>query len=323
MKWLGSLAFVSIRSILLVLFIVVFVYYLVPRPASFSVAAQTEYLRVDISDINQPDWYLPAVTACVRRAQGETAIVSTDSICGSQFDEHKLKAVDVRFAVGYSLVFRGFEPGFVEVAVNRDDSAADVRLDGFDKASAPASVVLTSGSTLRIPFGEGDRPDIASRGVVVLGEHRNVTAGLMLRSADYEIRQKLGDRTYVVGKGEFLLGDRVHFVRHKESLIGCARRASDVQGFPANLMISSDRRFSAFDVVLTTPNECSAIVVTRIGASPTELPISWTSRLASDPHPAAFATLIGLLGALVGLSNAYLTPRDKDDKKPARRSRKS
>ncbi len=379
MEWVTSGVLLGVRVTLLIFFVAVFIFYYIPRPSSFSVAAKTEFLRAEVSDINQPDWFLPKVTACVRLdgsvqedEEADTVVSENSSeaietypdveeekaevnknekLCGEGFAEYKVNDGFVKFAPGYTLVFRGFKPGVIEVAVRQrqnpkkdetetEDSgneetssntaAIEVRIDGYDDEDGPVSEVLTSGSTLIIPFDATDRPDIAMRGFVDLGERPTASGGLLLRSADYEVRQEIWSTTYVVLKGQFLLGDKVNFVRHPRAQIGCKSSAAEsaedesetaedeVENteIAANIVISSDRRFAAFDVILTTPKACSGILITRTGATPTALPIPWTARVASDPNPAAAATLIGLLGALIGLSNAYLTPRGSGAKSP-------
>lgn len=323
MTWSKAVSTPYIRLFLLILIALVFVYYLIPRPSSFSVTARSEYLKVAVSDLNQPDWYLPAVVACIRPEDGSRLNRVGNTTCGPRFEEHSLEAVDLRFRSGYGLTFRGFEPGIVELAVDKDEDAAEVRLDGFDATGAEQSIALTTGSALRIPFNTGDRPDIATRGFVDLGERPSASAGLFLRQARYEVRQKMFDKTHVVASGQFLLGDKVNFLKQGCVLWLCAVDTGAIEEVAATVVVSSDTRFSAFDVILTTPNEYSAIGITRIGSDLTELPITWTSRLASDPRPAALATLIGLLGALVGLTNTYLAGRDQKPSAPPADTNKS
>ena len=328
MRWLhgfGRPAKPSIRFFriwLAVLFVLLALYYAAPRKQAFTVFASTEYLVVETVSSDSPDWELPQMEVCLRTdtpGQSSTDIAACDN---ALFEQHVLSDVALRWSGGYRLVLQGFDPSGLVVLVERDPSAEDVVVDGFkvqDQQSdedAPFGVAVTNGSLLRIPFLSGDRPMIPLRGKVSIGDVPSSRHGLLLREARFEIRQTLGltRRPVVVAEGTLFPGDRIGFARAKQPLwdrfASLFRPAPSEQAAPseditASLFVTDISRLSpAFDLVATTSSEFSSLRLTRIGSQPTIIPVSWTQRVAADTIPVALATLLGLLGTAIALSNA-------------------
>ena len=321
LDWARDRSAIIVRVCLLLIAIAAWGYYVYPRNSSFSVSAETEFLSVRVSDSNQPDWFLPNVAACIREEGG-----SEDATCGRGFRAVTLEDVELKFYQGYFLAFRGYRSEAIEIAVTMAPSAAEVRLDGFDPETGESiSEVLTNGSNLVVSLRSGERPYMASRGFAVLGERPGGSGGLVLRRANYEVRQTLGKRNpIVVASGQFLPGDQVNFLRDQCPFWLCFGDVPNAREIPATLVVTDISSSPAFDVILTTPSEPSVIGIARVGSVTSTIPVHWTARLSSDPIPASLATLIGLLGTALALSNVYLTPPGKpasDQTKRRARSR--
>lgn len=238
-KWVQSFLAHAIRNCLLVVAALCVVYYAWPRKSSLSVVSDTEVLRTYITDSGQEDWFLPIVHVCRPRTPNE--------VSPARFEKATLEFGEVRFSEGYTLTFRGFTEGFVEVAVAKHPEAANVILDGalaapqtpndpsngagpeaafcdsnattIESATAGEGITLTPGTNLMVPFPTDDRPLMVLRGVVDLGELADDSGGLVLHRARYEVRQRLWRfpfalRPVVVASGDAMPGDKINVVRN-------------------------------------------------------------------------------------------------------------
>lgn len=320
----------TIRVLLSVLFVGMVLYYVLPRKQAFSVFASTEYLAVDMVSNNAPDWELPSVQACIRKTDPVATGVDVLGCDPTRYEHYEMSEAFVRWSEGYRLVFQGIEPHAILVTIERDETAKSVILDGFSMHPEPGgqnqaqTPEITHGSILRIPITPQSRPLMPIRGRVTIGDVPNGTQGLILHNARYEIRQQLGlnRRPAVVAQGVFFPGDRIGFASEPHPYL---RPFSGLFGVPtaaapdvvASLFITDISRLTpAFDLVATTPPKFSSLRLTRIGSDPTIIPVTWTQRVVGDSIPVAVATLLGLLGTTMALTNAYLNAPQKKPHTP-------
>ncbi|NVO58197.1 hypothetical protein HW561_20600 [Rhodobacteraceae bacterium B1Z28] len=259
---------------------------------------------------------MPGVEACLRKEPGEHA--SELAWCDpSNFMGRKLGETAIRWMDGYHLTFRSFDKQWIEVLVEHEEGAKPVFLIGDEK--------IDNGSVLRIPFyHDYGRTVIPVRGIATIGEVPSATDSLLLQEGRYEIRQELGllwKYPNVVKQGTFFPGDRVSFaVQPKPGWrrwFGLAQTAGDTsKDVPAQMFIADlDPKDNGVDLVATTELKYSALCLDRVGVIEKRkcLPVSPTERLKEDAFPVALATILGLIGSLVALANAYIlpTPRPK------------
>ncbi len=313
------------RWVLSIGIIFVAVYYIAPRPMSFTVSASVESLHVNTVNEGSPDWALPVIEACLRRTEGvalsPTPVAPTDAECIDRLHVPvRISEPTLRWSEGYALTFEGISRETMRIVVRKSDDAEPVLIDGFasldsdEEVSAP----ITDGSILYVRWTD-ERPILPLRGRIRIGDIPNASDTLILREGRYEIRQNLGlnPRPVVVAAGELVPGDRIGFARNPPIWQRVAdfafERSSPDDDLIATLFLTDLSRFTqAFDVVATTRAEYSALRLTRIGVEPTLIPIPWTERLRADALPIGISTLIGLLAGLLALANTYFKPPSKD-----------
>lgn len=314
MRWILSIGIVFVA-----------IYYIAPRPMSFTVSASVESLHVNTVNEAMPDWALPVIEACLRKTDGvaltPTPVAPTIAECNDRLHVPvRISEPTLRWSHGYALTFEGISREVMRVVVRKGPDAAPVLIDGFasldsdEEISAP----VTNGSILYIRWTD-DRPILPLRGRIRIGDIPNASDTLLLREGRYEIRQNLGlnPRPVVVAAGELVPGDRIGFARNPPVWQRMANfafeRPNPDDDVIATLFLTDLSRFTqAFDVVATTRAEYSALRLTRIGVEPTLIPIPWTERLRADALPIGISTLIGLLAGLLALANTYFKPPGKD-----------
>ncbi|MEL7344621.1 MAG: hypothetical protein AAFN59_07150 [Pseudomonadota bacterium] len=307
-------------------FIFVAIYYIAPRPMSFTVSASVESLQVSTVNEGSRDWALSVIEGCLRRSektpQEPTQAVPTVTECNEDFYVPiRISEPTLRWSEGYSLTFEGLSLDTMRIVVRHDGDVAPVAIDGFATQDSDQDVsrTITNGSILYIRWTD-DRPILPLRGRIRIGSVPNMSDALILREGRYEIRQNLGlnPRPVVVGSGELVPGDRIGFARQTPIWQRIANFALERQAasddLVSTLFLTDLSRFTqAFDVVATTPAEYGALRLTRIGVEPTIIPIAWTERLRADAIPIGISTLIGLLAGMLALANTYFKPPSNKD----------
>jgi hypothetical protein len=320
------------------IFLFALIYYATPRQQSFSVFASTELLSVATVSENSPDWELPLVEACVRPQKGinlpNVGRAELSHCSGKLYTHYRLAEVSARWSHGYRLTFQGIEPNVIQLVINRDDGAPRVFLDGFatiwnnqrnefeTDPDTPVQVEITNGTLLRVPMPPDNRALMPTRGFVTIGVDPNGHSGLILRNAKFEVREKLAlnRKPVVVADGTLFAGDRVEFVKTPPPLIFSPGRlfgteSQEPEQHLSDVLVTDISRLEpSFEVIATTAQEYSALQLTRVGSTPTLVPVSWTQRVARDSIPAAIATLLGLLGTTIALTNALLNAGSRKGK---------
>ncbi len=284
------------------------VYYGIARKTSVSVSASTEFLAVETTGGDEIEWDLAKLEACVRTDTPSAQSESVKDCAPSLYEGRKLEDAVLRWPVGYHLEFRAYEPTYLEVHVTRTEGAATVLLDG--------TLEVESGTLLRIPF-QDQRPVLPVRGHVSIGNVPNRADSFILIQGEYEIREKplLGDAPIVVIEDSLFPGDRIDMTckrpvfRSRSEGVRCSENHDPaVDLFVTNL----DPRTPEFDVVAGSRADFSNLRLTRAGGLTTDIRVSPIRRIITDPLPLAAATLLGLVGTIIALSNAYLSsPREK------------
>lgn len=289
---------------------------------------------------NSPDWELPLVEACVRPTKeahlDKAGRAELNHCSGNLYTQYRLAEVSLRWIDGYELTFQGIEANVIQVVVNRDrdPDLKPVFLDGFATAwnpdrnefesepDKPVRVEITNGTLLRIPMPPNNRALMPTKGFVTIGVDPNGHSGLILRNARYQVREKLAlnRKPVVVADDTLFAGDRIEFVKVPPPLILSPSRLFDADArapkqHMSDVIITDISRLEpAFEVIATTAPEYSAMQLTRVGSNPTLIPVSWTQRVANDSIPVAIATLLGLLGTTIALTNALLNAGGRKEK---------
>lgn len=301
----------------LVLLLAVLVYYVPARPQSFVVSASTEILRIEMVDDGNVEWELPEIELCARIMDPTAPRRSELNWCSAdRYSSMRLQDAVVQWRDGYTLTFRSFAADYIDVLVERREDALPVRIS--------ETVEITNGSLLRIPVDHpAGRALIPARGYVTIGDVPNRSDTLLLREGRYEIRQNLGvfhRQSHVVERGTLFPGDRISFAGQEAPLWaqvfgGGDPGPKDTDTVVARLFLTELSPQSRwFDIVATTEPAFSALRITRVGGQPTLIAVSWTQRLLADALPVAIATILGLMGSIIALSNAYTAKRGPEAK---------
>lgn len=297
------------RLLGLILLLFLLGYYVPDRKQSFSVFATTEILHVDTIEDPGAEWELPEIQLCLR---GQTANGSDrlfewcdPSRYAASIGHNEI----IRWTDGYSLTVQSFEQGYIEIFVDRSEEAAPVWLSGNRE--------MTKGSIIRVPVKQdGVRALLPLKGYVTIGDVPNTSDSLVLLKGRYEVHQDLGlftSKSSVVERGTFFPGDRISFVENPGRpwvWQAAATGPETADNIPARIFVTKfDPAGNGLDLAATTQAEFSRLCRTRIGSQPACVQVSWMQRLGADLAPVALATILGLIGGLVALVNAYVATR--------------
>lgn len=316
---------VFLRFVVVAIFLVMFVFYAIPRQKAFTVSAITESVKVHTVTDSTTEWSIyEGLELCRPRkeplpeSQEEPATGSRedaldesedDAICNDRYYSHHTfdEEQTIRWSDDYVLDIQAYDAKRLLIYVTRlgdeEEEQQPVTIHGLE---------IEDGTLLYVRMDGTERPILPLRGYMTLGDPPLLSDANLLLQGRYEIRQSFAPRDgqYIVKSGDFVPGDRISFVRHPIPI--WARPFTedpderDQGRVPARIFVSNlDTSSRGFNIVATTDLAYSDILLTRVGGQPTKIPVTAAQRLAADPFPVATATALGLLATLFGLINSF------------------
>ena len=305
----------AVRVIAAFVLLAMLLYYIPERAKGIAISVSSEYLAVDTIGDSDTEWEVPLIEACIRTdTPSATRSLKLENCEPSLYEGVRAEFPVLKWPTGYRLEFRSFDTETLEIKVNKSDDAPQVLLTD-DRA-------ITNGTLLRIPYGN-ERPLLPVEGFATIGQPPNASDRLILRHGVYEIRQKLlpWGKPLVVSDGAFFPGDKIDFLcRPSWPWSGVFTPDCDAGApIPARLFITDlSSRSAAFELVVTTDRAFSELYISRVGDLPSYRKVTWSDRVLADSLPVALATILGLLGTIIALSNNYFSrngkSKPKDDK---------
>lgn len=300
-----------LKTILIVAFCMVFLYYWFPRKQSFIVFAQTKSLSV-VTDRN-PEllWELPHATLCIALPP-EVAQANIVNSQPTKFDRVGTDRCDpLAFAMVETLQDVLFEwPEGIGINLTLHDQTTIELLLSVPENHPSFQVgghTITDKSLLRFPISTMDENGLLIlSGGVELGENALMGASHLLQSGRYEIREKFlfRERLQLVDQGVLTVGDKVSVeaVRGNVPVLGRV------------FFTRSEDRPNLLNAVLTTQPERSVLTIHRADQVAQIVP-NWIGRLKSDAWPIVMTTLLGLFGASLGIVHSFRGLNAKKDEK--------
>lgn len=288
------------RSVLLFAFLCVAAYYLFPRPQSFTIVAATQSVTVTTAEGMQDVWALENAVLCQRRpvdAPLPDELPQAGQCDPEDYVEMRAPFAEILWTPGYRLTVSGDSESQLYVSITAPPKGP---LALFGEAPITnASALFFDRSSLANLGG------LVAQGQIEIGGLAQAGAAKLTRSGTYQIRETLGlpSRKAVVATGDILTGDLV--------------RLTDRQGagITATMLLApSADALADFDVIMTSPEQPSAIEITRIGGAQSTITTRWTDRIANDALPVALSIFLGLFGVTLGIARS-LVP---DPKPPAK-----
>ncbi|MGH1466907.1 MAG: hypothetical protein ACRBBQ_16265 [Cognatishimia sp.] len=286
-----------LRIILLTIFGFVALYYSYPRTQSFTIVASTQSVTATLSKGHQQPWSMQNAVLCHRHT-GEDPLeleATPQDHCDSEFyKEIQLQMVDILWTPGHRLTVSGHDGRYLAVEIETFESSEATR---FGEISITNNSILFFDRTSLDELG-----GLVAKGQIEIGQIAEAGAAKLTRGGRYQIRENLGAPSHktVVASGDILTGDRIRLVDR------------DNNGISATMfMTSSANNLGDFDVILTSPEQRSAIEFTRIGGGYSTVTTRWTDRIANDALPVALSIFLGLFGASLGIARSLL-PASKE-----------
>ncbi|MEP1538805.1 MAG: hypothetical protein ABJQ34_20785 [Paracoccaceae bacterium] len=287
-----------VRLVLLAIFIAVAAYYILPRAQSFTVVAATQSVTVNLMPGTQTHWELKNVTVCLRRSREPSVEAEVKENAGSakrecnakRYSEMALPKVDILWTAGHRLKITGFDKERLAVEVATNAATAATRIDG--RVITDNSLILFDRAT--IP----DLGGLVATGKITIGELAEASAARLTRGGVYHIRENYGfpARKSIISSGQILPGDLVRLVDRRQSEINSTM-----------FLTQSAHPLADFEVILTSPEQHSAIEITRIGGAQSSITTTWIDRVSNDALPVALSILLGLFGASLGIARSLST----------------
>lgn len=266
--------------------------------------AETEFLRIETVSEGAYDWTLPKVEICIPTDAPSASSVPVRFCDRDLFEGRVFESYEtLRWTDDYILEIHGYEPGLIEIYVSRIKGDQPVFLGDLE---------IMDGSLLFIPLNSPERVILPIRGQVTIGEPPLHSDAQILRSGRFEIRQKFGRKArHVVAEGALFTGDRISFSDIDPPLWHrlFTAQPEDTRLIARLFLTGLSGTSPGFEVIATTDAAYSTLDLTRIGAEPAPIPVTWTQRFGSDPLPVGLASVLGLLATIIALSNNFFANR--------------
>lgn len=285
-----------VPAILLAAFAAVTLYYALPRPKSFFLDLETEYLSVVTDADTQIVWELPEVRICLPRHRIDAAAYGAfpapaRPLCDSDvYLEVMQQTVDIDWPRDVTLVLRSAPARSVDIVVRFAPKAAPVRI---------GEIEIVTETLLNLPGATFDAfGGLGLTGQLVAGQVADNGTVKLLQGGSYETRERFWfrDSAQLVDSGFFHLGDVVSI----ESRDG--GRALSTYAF---LTLPRGQTDGAMRVIASSEEAFSQLRLTRARARASVLEPGWAQRLSRDPLAIGFATLLSLFGATLAVVKAF------------------
>lgn len=292
----------NLRAFVVIVFCLVPVYYLWDRNQSFTLQAATQSITITTDAGLDNEWEIAGAILCRRIPAGEAVIATDASRCDADFyTQHEIAPttgddsglVTLVWPADYQLTIQGAGTDELSVAITFPADAetlyfGDIAVPDQSLVIFPASELTRLGT---LPLS----------GKVRIGQPPRAGASHILRAGTYEIRENLGlsGLSTVVAGGTLLLGDYAWPADRNGEPITASMFLAD----------SADER-AAFDIVLTTPQQPSAINIERVGGASAAFTTRWIDRVNTDALPIAITALLTLLATILNVLQGVERPRE-------------
>lgn len=285
------------------LFLLVAIYYILPRPKSFFLDVTTDYLEVTTDLDAQIIWEIQDGLLCLPRHRLPVDHPDTNALrdgkdCGAplnaelpdRYVDHGIAGVELDWPNDVKLVLRSGANGALDVLVQFDSEVTTLQI---------GNVTIVPETILRI-YRSGLESDggLGLSGDLVIGQTAEHGTLKMLRDGRYETREKPFFRTnaLLVDSGSFAMGDAISIEAADDG-----KRLSSY-AFVTHAEAASPGG-SHLRVIATSPEVYSRLRLERARANPSYIEPNWSQRIANDPLAIGLATLLSLLATFFGVLN--------------------
>ncbi len=300
--------------LLLGFFVFVICYYGFPREQVYVVSANTKSLVVETDRNNELQWTLSRATVCIPKIKtgnefSEQSVLETIEALEQNKQKPESEINNVSCDPTAFEILGPIENAIVTwpegMLINlKIDSDATIQMEIVNKQKSVefsiADRLVPDHSLLFVPASTFEtHGTLVLSGKISLGQNMTVGSLHPLQSGEYEIRERLSMLGWtgsynLVGKDTLVIGDKV-------SVKNVGNRTS-VNG--RVFFTRSGERPDVLSAIMTTQPARSTLNIQR-GDLSGDIEPGWFSRVQTDAWPAVLTTLLGLLGAALGIVQSF------------------
>lgn len=284
----------AVSVLVILLFMGVMIYYILPRPKSFFLDVTTDYLEVVTDTDTQIVWDINEAVLCLparRLPEDHAARRAPDSVqsCGEQFIAQSIRDVQLDWPNEVRLILRSGLEGGLDILI-RFDPARDIEI---------GSVPIVTETLLRLPPSVLEwNGGLGLSGALVVGQTAEQGTLKLLREGLYETRERpfFRDEAQLVDSGTFSMGDVVSIEPRQAGLVSSSYAFVTLSGNKSAGVVP-------MRVIATSPRGTNRLRLDRARANSSYLEPTWSQRIANDPMAIGIATLLSLLATFLGVLN--------------------
>ncbi len=285
----------------LILFIILMIYYSIPRDRSFFLDVVTDYVQVTTDHDTQIVWDIAEAHLCQPRHKlsgdpPKAQLKGNEPLCdGTIYHETLVANVELDWPQGVTLALRRTPKQPLDIVILHDEKRK------LEIGGEP----VVSESLLRFRQDAFDATGgFGLSGDVVIGQKAEHGTIALLRSGRFETLEKpyWRNEVYLVDEGTLSLGDVVSIEPDKGD-----------DSSSTYVFVTTEPNVKHLRVVAVSGEGRNRLALSRATANKVYLEPSWTERLARDPFILAIGTLMAFIPAVFGAISAFL---DKGKEKP-------